>query len=182
MWSLSLVLSECSLSGRSQGQVSNFSILDVGNFSTASRQYTGDIHNSVRRRFVYDIYRTIEATQSRHGWVHMFIIYRPTVTLLTSICSGLVEVVSALLRGNWQDFNWHDASRCPSAIAELLVTKRLGIVSATCNVSISVSSRSRLGLGRKHLVHIPACTADSCSPGARPLTAPHTVSPPSDAL
>jgi len=25
------------------------------------------------------------------------------------------------LRGNWQDFNWHDASRGPSAIAELLV-------------------------------------------------------------
>jgi len=28
--------------------------------------------------------------------------------------SGLVvQVVSALLRGNWQDFNWHDASRGP---------------------------------------------------------------------
>ena len=26
-----------------------------------------------------------------------------------------------MLRGNWQDFNWHDASRGPSAIAELLV-------------------------------------------------------------
>ena len=25
------------------------------------------------------------------------------------------------MRGNWQDFNWHDASRGPSAIAELLV-------------------------------------------------------------
>jgi len=38
------------------------------------------------------------------------------------MCSGLVvQVVSALLRGNWQDFNWHDASRGPSAIAELLV-------------------------------------------------------------
>jgi len=32
-----------------------------------------------------------------------------------------VDIVSALLRGNWQDFNWHDASRGPSAIAELLV-------------------------------------------------------------
>ena len=29
--------------------------------------------------------------------------------------------LSALLRGNWQDFNWHDASRGPSAMAELLV-------------------------------------------------------------
>ena len=26
------------------------------------------------------------------------------------------------MRGNWQDFNLHDASRGPSAIAELLVT------------------------------------------------------------
>jgi len=35
--------------------------------------------------------------------------------------SGLVvQVVSALLRCNWQDFNWHDASRGRSAIAELL--------------------------------------------------------------
>jgi len=35
--------------------------------------------------------------------------------------SGLVVlVVSALLRGNWQGFNTHDASRGPSAIAELV--------------------------------------------------------------
>ena len=41
---------------------------------------------------------------------------------ITLICSGLViQVVYALLRGNWQYFNWHDASRGPSAIAELLV-------------------------------------------------------------
>ena len=36
--------------------------------------------------------------------------------------SGLViQVVSALLRGNWQDFNLHNASPGPSAIAVLLV-------------------------------------------------------------
>jgi len=46
MRSLSLVLSECSLSGRGQGHVSNFYIVDLENFATASRQYTGDIHNS----------------------------------------------------------------------------------------------------------------------------------------
>ena len=46
MWSLSLVVSECSLSGRGQGQVSNFYIMDLENFATASRRYTGDIHNS----------------------------------------------------------------------------------------------------------------------------------------
>ena len=42
-------MSECSLSGRGQGHVSNFYIVDLENFATASRRYTGDnfdIHNS----------------------------------------------------------------------------------------------------------------------------------------
>ena len=47
--------------------------------SKASRRYTGDIHNC--GRFVYDTYRTMEATPLRHGWVHMFITHCPTVTL-----------------------------------------------------------------------------------------------------
>ena len=67
--------------GRGQGHVSNFYIMDLKNFATASRRYTGDIHNSVRRRFVYDTYKIMEVTRSRHGWVHMFITHRPTVTL-----------------------------------------------------------------------------------------------------
>ena len=46
MRSLSLVMSECSLRGRGQGHVSNFYIVDLENFATASRLYTGDIHNS----------------------------------------------------------------------------------------------------------------------------------------
>ena len=46
MWSLSLVMSECFLSGRGQGHVSNFFIVDLENFAKASRRYTGDIHNS----------------------------------------------------------------------------------------------------------------------------------------
>ena len=46
MRSLSLVMSECSVSGRGQGQASNFYIVDLENFATASRRYTGDIHNS----------------------------------------------------------------------------------------------------------------------------------------
>jgi len=78
---LSLVMSECSLSGHGQGHVSNFYIMDLESFATASRRYAGDIHNSVYSRFVYDTNRTVEATQSRHGWVHMFITHRPTVTL-----------------------------------------------------------------------------------------------------
>ena len=39
-------MSECSLSGRGQGHVSNFYIVDLENFATASRRYTGDIYNS----------------------------------------------------------------------------------------------------------------------------------------
>ena len=43
---MSLVTSECSLSGRGQDHVSNFYIVDLENFATANRLYTGDIHNS----------------------------------------------------------------------------------------------------------------------------------------
>jgi len=39
-------MSECSLSGRVQGHVSNFYIVDLENFATASHRYTGDIHNT----------------------------------------------------------------------------------------------------------------------------------------
>jgi len=46
MQSHSLVMSDCFLSGRGQGHVSNFFIVDLENFTTASRRYTGDIHNS----------------------------------------------------------------------------------------------------------------------------------------
>ena len=39
-------MSESCLSGRGQGHVSNFYIVDLENFATASRRYTGDVHNS----------------------------------------------------------------------------------------------------------------------------------------
>jgi len=39
-------MSECCLSGRGQGHVTNFYIVDIENFATASRRYAGDIHNS----------------------------------------------------------------------------------------------------------------------------------------
>jgi len=47
MQSLSLVMNECFLSGRAQGHVSNLYIVDLENFATASRRYTGDIHNFI---------------------------------------------------------------------------------------------------------------------------------------
>jgi len=39
-------MSECPLSGRGQGHVSNFYIVDFDNFATASRRYTCDMHSS----------------------------------------------------------------------------------------------------------------------------------------
>ena len=76
------------------------------------------------RRFVYDTYKTMKATRTCHGWVHMFIRHRFTLTLQlhnfdlfrTFRTSSFCTVAC-----NWQDFNWHDASRGPSAIAELFV-------------------------------------------------------------
>ena len=52
MQSLSLVLSECFVSGRGQGHVSNFYIVDLENFATASRRYTGDIQVIYTTRMV----------------------------------------------------------------------------------------------------------------------------------
>ena len=46
MQSFSLVMSERFISGRGQGQVSNFYIVDLENFASASRRYTHNIHNS----------------------------------------------------------------------------------------------------------------------------------------
>ena len=39
-------MSVCSLSEHGQGHVSNFYIVDLENFATASRRYTGDIQNT----------------------------------------------------------------------------------------------------------------------------------------
>ena len=38
------MMSECSLSGRGQGHVSNFYIVDLENFARASRRYTGRLN------------------------------------------------------------------------------------------------------------------------------------------
>ena len=52
-------MSECSLSGRRQGHVSNFYIVDLENFVTASRRYTGnivgsrDVHFLLSPKFAY---------------------------------------------------------------------------------------------------------------------------------
>jgi len=120
MWSLCLVISECSLSGRGHGHVNNFYIVDLENLATASRRYTGDIHNSI----VVGLFMTPIRQWKRISRVMvectclLHIASNKTSNVITSICSGLVvQVVSALLHSNWQDFNWHQlhqASRGPS--------------------------------------------------------------------
>ena len=75
MWSLSLVMS-----GRAQGHMSNFYIVDLESKSSVYR-WVISYPQHVRGRFVYDTYRAMEATRSRHSWVQMFITHRPTVTL-----------------------------------------------------------------------------------------------------
>ena len=89
-----------------QGHVSNFYIVDLENFARASRRYTGDYTQLDRHRFVYDTCNTMKATRTRHGSVHVFITRRPNQLHnfdLFRTCR--ISIVSALLRGNWQDFN-----------------------------------------------------------------------------
>jgi len=80
MWSLSIVMSECSLSGRDQSR-EQFLHCGFRQFRHRKSSVYSWYPQLVRGRFVYDIYRKMEATRSRHGWVHMFITHRPTVTL-----------------------------------------------------------------------------------------------------
>jgi len=46
------------------------------------------------------------------------------------------------LCSNWQDFDWHSASRGPSAVAELLVTKPCPIIRNTSGCVQNVISYS----------------------------------------
>ena len=63
MRSLSLVMSECSLSGHGQGHVSNFYLVDIENFATASRRYTGDI--GLHKSTVVDLFMTPTGQRKR---------------------------------------------------------------------------------------------------------------------
>ena len=103
------------------GSMNNFYIVDLENVATASRRYTGDIHNSP----VVGLFMTPIGQWKRLDRITCLLHIGPLYpsNFITLISSGLVvKVLSALLRGNWQDFNWHDTSRGSSAIAELLVS------------------------------------------------------------
>ena len=60
-------MSECSLSERGQGHVSNFYIVDLENFARASRRYTGDIHSSTVVGLFMTHLRQWKPTRARHG-------------------------------------------------------------------------------------------------------------------
>jgi len=75
VWCISLVMTGCPLSGRGQGHVSNFYILDLENFVTASRRCTGVINvDGQLMDYTYD-------GKVHRGWMHKFIIRWSTVTL-----------------------------------------------------------------------------------------------------
>ena len=77
MWSISLVVTDCPLSGRGQGHVSNFYIVDLQNFATASRRCTCVINKLVDGQLVAYTYDG----RARRGWIHKFITRWSTVTL-----------------------------------------------------------------------------------------------------
>ena len=61
------------------------------------------------------------------------------------------SIVYALFRGSWQDFNLHDASRGPSAIAELLVETYLTMQCADPVDAVPLKQkRNKSKLTRKH--------------------------------
>ena len=73
-------------------------------------------------------------------------LHRLTIGLVRTC--RIAWVVSALLRGNWQDYYWQDASRRHSAIAELLVSR------PTCNINFcyQIYNRKTLKLQLKYQV------------------------------
>ena len=72
VWSISLAMTGgCPLSWRGQGHVSNFYILDLENFATASRRCTGVMN--VDGQLVDNTYDG----RARRGWMHKFIIPLP---------------------------------------------------------------------------------------------------------
>jgi len=112
-------MSDCSLSGRGQGHVSNFYIVDLENFATGNRRHAGDIHNSS----VVGLFMTPIRQWKRLDRV-MF------------ECTCLLHIGPAVTR---QLYNFHlfrtyrtsslctVASRGSSVIAELLVGLRTAV-------------------------------------------------------
>jgi len=121
---ISLVMRECSVKWAWSGSREQFLHCGLRKFWHSKSSVYSWYPQHICGGFVHYTYKTVEVTRTRHSWVNMLNMHSPVQlsNFITLISSGLVvQVVSALLRSNWQDFNWHDACRGPSAIAELLV-------------------------------------------------------------
>jgi len=95
-------MTDCPISGRGQGHVSNFYIVDLENFATASRRCTGVINELFDDQLVDYICdsRAREVIRS-----YALFDCNPLSPSFTSISSGLVvEVLPTLLCSIWQEF------------------------------------------------------------------------------
>ena len=110
--------------GRGQGHVSNFYIVDLENFNTASQSSVYRYYQQTRRRSACGLH----LRRSSASWLNAQVCYTMVdcnlLTPLLRFFSGLVQVVPTLVCSSWQDFDWHVASRGPSAVVELLVIIR----------------------------------------------------------
>jgi len=124
MWSISLVMIDCPLSGRSLGYVSNFCISDLENFATENRRCIGVINKLVDSTVsLWITPTTVERVVAE--CTSLFVDCNALTPFLRFFSGLVVQVVPTLLFSSWQDYEWHIASRGPSVIAELLVIRNL---------------------------------------------------------
>ena len=99
----------------------------------------------------------------------MFITHCLTVTLYLHNFDLFRTCRTSRLRGNWQDVNWHDASRGHSAIAEFLVKLKFSVLHRRENVCCAIFIHAQP-------LHLSAGSKDGflrfwkCGPEYRSLT------------
>jgi len=129
-------MSECSLSGRGQGHVSNFYIVDLENFATASR------------RFVYDT----RDNGNRLGRVMVECTLFMTHCLPLNLQLHTISLVRTCRISSFCTVAWQ--------LARLLLTRRiarsLGDSCASCQ-NLTGSATVRMWSGRAFQVAGPAC-------------------------
>jgi len=133
------VMSECSLSGRGQGHMSNLYIVDLANFATASCRYTGGIHYSTSSVCLWHL-RQWQPTRSRHGWVHIVYHALPPTKPPTS-CDQFGQDLS--YKGSFCTVVWQ--------LARLLLTRciarSLGDSWASCCIGVLQAQKTAHGSG-----------------------------------
>ena len=123
IWSISLAMTYCPLSGRGQGHVSNLYILDLENFATANKlsRCIGYDKQTCRRSAC-----GLHLRRSSASWLNAQVYctlvdcnsLTPLLRFVFDLSYKLFLHCYAAVRKN---FDWPVASRGPSAVAELLV-------------------------------------------------------------